>query len=93
VQPRTLNLGVLFRAPSLLRLNADINYETEAATPMADVSVNGTVVVTSTFVTPRDASSDERTQVRQRPGTETPLFRRALFEVKYALSKFDQLAS
>jgi len=65
-QPRALNLGVLFRAPSHLRLNADLNFDTEGATPCADP----TIVVTSSYVTPhhgspRDGDSGDTNPVSQ----------------------------
>ena len=53
VQPRSLNLGVLFRAPSRHTNAMPID---EVVTPCADPSLNGTIVVTSSYAETRFVS-------------------------------------
>ena len=55
-QPRSLNLGVLFRAPNRHANATAINLDGEVVTPGADTSLNGTIIVTSSFAETRFVS-------------------------------------
>ena len=66
---RRLLRVALFRAPSLLRLNTEINYDTEAVTPIAE----RTVVVTSSFVETRFVTSGHESSVDGAVGEVNPV--------------------
>jgi hypothetical protein len=56
VQPRSLNLGVLFRTSNNPPNATPISFDGDVVTPGADPSLNGTIVVTSSYVETRFVS-------------------------------------